>query len=176
MRPQKLPHSIFCLTYLRGINGLKPNTVWQLTAADEGLRFISNMPFSKDEFIVSYDHLVYFRRRPDWYFQGIRNATARAIAGSALNGELGAVSAVMSGKQRLSDELGFLIYSAGVDQYNEDNESDSLDEKKKTRARFRWDNWRPGARGDESFFKTLVERCTILDYEGIEEFLDFKPL
>ena len=77
MRPQKLPHSIFCLTYLRGINGLKPNTVWQLTAADEGLRFISNMPFSKDEFIVSYDHLVYFRRRPDWYFQGVRNATAR---------------------------------------------------------------------------------------------------
>lgn len=176
MRPQKLPHSIFCLTYLRGINGLKPNTVWQLTAADEGLRFISNMPFSKDEFIVPYDHLVYFRRRPDWYFQGVRNATARAIAGSALNGELGAVSAVMSGKQRLSDELGFLIYSAGVDQYNEDNESDSLDEKKKTRARFRWDNWRPGARGDESFFKTLVERCPLLEYEGIEEFLDFKPL
>ena len=90
-----MPHSIFCLTYLRGINGLKPNTVWQLTAADEGLRFISNMPFSKDEFIVPYDHLVYFRRRPDWYFQGVRNATARAIAGSALNGELGAVSAVI---------------------------------------------------------------------------------
>lgn len=26
------------------------------------------------------------------------------------------------------------------------------------------------------FFKTLVERCPLLEYEGIEEFLDFKPL
>lgn len=82
----------------------------------------------------------------------------------------------MSGKQRLSDELGFLIYSAGVDQYYEDQKRDALQEDKTTRAFFRWDDWRPGTRGDGSFFKTLVERCPLLDYEGFEEFLDFKPL
>ena len=134
------------------------------------------MPFSKEEFIVPYDHIVYFRRRPDWYFQGVRNATTRAIVGGVLNGELGAVSAVMSGKQRLSDELGFLMYSAGVNQYCEDEKRDTLQEGKTTRAFFRWDDWRPGARDDSSFFKTLVARAPLLDYEGIEEFLDFKPL
>ena len=176
MRPQKLPHSIYQLQLLGGINGVKIDTWWQLSAADEGLHIISNSLLSKDRFLVPYDHVIYVLRRPDIFFQGISNDTARGIVGSVLNGEQGRVAAVMSGRKRLSDGLGLLFYSDGIEQYLEDEKNKCIDAKKTTRAEFRWDDWRPQARGDESFFKVLVNKCPMMEYKGIEEFLDFKPL
>lgn len=176
MRPQKLPHSIFYLTYLSGINGLKPKTTWQLTAADDGLHLISGTPFDKTDIRIPYDHLTIFRRWHDDIYMGTRGGRTRALVGSALGGDLGAIAGAASAPKRMSDQIGICIYRDGVDKFNELFEKDCLDPKKEVKAYFRWDYWMPKAQWDGSFFKVLVERCPSMEYFGIEEWLDFQPL
>ena len=50
MMAQKKPHTIYYLVHLGGIDGVKLNTWWQLTADDDCLRLVSTMLFDKTEY------------------------------------------------------------------------------------------------------------------------------
>ncbi|WP_040220282.1 hypothetical protein [Collinsella bouchesdurhonensis] len=176
MMAQKKPHTIYYLVHLGGIDGVKLNTWWQLTADDDCLRLVSTMLFDKTEILIPYDHLAILRRWHDQHFMGTRGGRTRALVGGALGGDAGALAGALSAPKRMSDQLGLCIYRDGVEVFNELLEKDALDPRKEVQAFFRWDYWRPNAFGDKSFFKTVVERCPMLEYSGIEEWLDFRPL
>ena len=176
MRPQKLPHSIYQLMLFQGINGVKVNTWWQLTAADDCLRLISNAPFNKTEIPIPYDHLTVLRRWRKHIYAGKNGGVTRALVGGAVGGDVGAIAGAASARNRMSDQICICVYRDGVEKFNELFENDALDPTKEAKIYFRWDTWQMGAFGDKTFFKELVKKCPLMSSYGIEEWLDFQPL